>query len=540
MNNKQYLALARKYRPMNFDDLIGQQALVKFFQNAFNSQRIHHGYIFTGIRGVGKTTTARIIAKALNCIGKEGNIDKPHIEVCGECLHCKTILEDRNPDVMEMDAASKTGIDDIREIIDFTKYLPVQSRYKVIIIDEIHMLSTKAFNALLKTLEEPPSRVIFIFATTEIKKVPITILSRCQRFDLKRLSKEDLTLHLANICNKEQINFEKQALEVIVEASEGSVRDSLSILDQAINISSDSNNQALLTADNVIKLLGRADYSNLTEVFINLINSKTEQVISQVRELYYNSVEAVNIVEMLMTINHYLLTKKTINIADQQFYLSEAKLNELNSYLDNLSVPVLTRIWNMLVKGLNEIKSCPQELMALEMLLIRICYVQEYPTPIDLLNNNGNDNNTAPISSSNIMGGNNNFSFNPQIALSINSFPELISVLRASNQLIMAFNLENYASLVNFEPGRIELNLHLDFDITLMSNIKQFLFENTGKNWQIITSEKPGDLTLKAQKKQQLNEQIENFKTHPEIMKLFKAFPNAEILAITEKNNKVN
>ncbi|AZL16225.1 DNA polymerase III subunit gamma/tau [Rickettsiales endosymbiont of Stachyamoeba lipophora] len=542
--SENYLALARKYRPLNFDDLVGQESIVTFFKNAFDSNRIHHAYLFTGIRGVGKTTTARIIAKSLNCIGNDDN-HQPTIKICGECIHCKSVVEDRHVDVLEMDAASKTSIEDVKDIIEFTKYLPVSSRYKVIIIDEVHMLSTKAFNALLKTLEEPPSRVIFIFATTEIRKVPITILSRCQRFDLRRLTTGELTSHLSNICNKEQVAFELSALEIIAHSSEGSVRDSLSILDQAINISY-AINQTLVTEEIVIKLLGRADYNNIFELFQCLVEANIEAVIAKLRDFHNLGCDTKFLIETLMSFVHYLMLLKSTKLSDQNFFLSQEKLTKLNLLAEKLSVPVLSRLWSMLLKGLEEIRSCPQELMALEVLMIRICHVKVYPTSIDMLNG-GEEGGGDTTSQVNLVAKDNkqanmNFMLAPKLEsiakeqVKFNNLLEIIQYLRNKNEMVIAFQLERYASLVSLHNEYLEVNITADFDNNTISKLKQKLLEYTGNPWQVVCSEAQGDKTVYEQKQLNFYKQVADIKEHPKLLKLFKNFPNAEVISIKDLN----
>ena len=279
-NDKQYVVLARKYRPQNFDELLGQDALVRTLTNAIKNNRLHHAYILTGIRGVGKTTTARLIAKALNCTGADGN-GGPTVNPCGVCENCKAIAASRHIDVLELDAASRTGVDDIREILDGVRYKPTNARYKVYIIDEVHMLSKNAFNALLKTLEEPPSHVIFIFATTEIRKVPITVLSRCQRFDLQRLTIDTLVGHFKNIIANEKLEAEEEALHIIAKAADGSCRDGLSLLDQAISLGSGA-----VKTDIVKNMIGLADRNQTFALFESLVNGKTDQVITNMAEQF--------------------------------------------------------------------------------------------------------------------------------------------------------------------------------------------------------------------------------------------------------------
>ena len=376
-----YLALARKYRPSNFAELIGQETLVTTLSNAINKQRLHHAYILTGIRGVGKTTTARIIAKSFNCLGVGNDLsdsDSDHLKTriaCGVCDNCRLIAASRHQDVIEIDAASKTGVDDIREIIDSIAYRPVMARHKIYIIDEVHMLSNSAFNALLKTLEEPPAHVKFIFATTEIKKVPITILSRCQRFDLRRLDEKEIANHLKNILAKEGFEANEAALMLIAKMSEGSVRDALSILDQALSI---NNYQQFLSLETVEKMLLVNDKNKLIELFIAILNGDFALGIAKFEEFYNYSSDIVCLIQDLMVINHKITATKLIKDYSLAEYSAwqKSKILELSK---QISLAALTRIWQMLIKGLSEIhnSNCPK--IIFEMLLARICHLQDLP-----------------------------------------------------------------------------------------------------------------------------------------------------------------
>ena len=351
MSQNSYLVLARKYRPQNFDELVGQEVLVTTLSNAIKNNRLHHAYILTGIRGVGKTTTARIIAKTLNC--SDANATS-NAKACGVCDNCIAIASSKHQDVIEIDAASRTGIDDIREIIDSIAYAPVMAKYKIYIIDEVHMLSNSAFNALLKTLEEPPAHVKFIFATTEIKKVPITILSRCQRFDLRRLSEVEIALHLENILKKENLESEKLALELIAKMSEGSVRDSLSLLDQAL---ANNNHQKNLPAELVEKMLGLNDKIKVIELFESLLGGDFVASLKKFEEFYNYSSDVLQLILDLMDITHKTTNVKLLEGYKLEGY-SEFQRNKINEIAQKISLSSLARIWQMLLKGNAEIISC--------------------------------------------------------------------------------------------------------------------------------------------------------------------------------------
>lgn len=367
-----YLVLARKYRPQNFDELVGQEVLVTTLSNAITNNRLHHAYILTGIRGVGKTTTARIIAKTLNCL----NIDATkNAKACDLCDNCRAIAASKHQDVIEIDAASRTGVDDIREIIDSIAYSPVMAKYKIYIIDEVHMLSNSAFNALLKTLEEPPAHVKFIFATTEIRKVPITILSRCQRFDLRRLDEKEIEVHLETILKKENFEAEKQALELIAKMSEGSVRDSLSLLDQAL---ASNNHQKFLSVQLVEKMLGLTDKIQTIELFENLLQGDFLSALKNFSEFYSYSSDVLQLIHDLLEITHKTTSVKLVQDYKPEGY-SKFQHEKIAEIAAKISLNSLTRIWQMLGKGISEINSSTSPKMAFEMLMVRICHMIALP-----------------------------------------------------------------------------------------------------------------------------------------------------------------
>lgn len=373
-----YLVLARKYRPQNFDELIGQEVLVTTLANSIKNNRLHHAYILTGIRGVGKTTTARIIAKTLNCLDKEA---ASKAAACGICDNCKAISASKHQDVIEIDAASRTGIDDIREIIDSVAYAPVMAKYKIYIIDEVHMLSNSAFNALLKTLEEPPAHVKFIFATTEIRKVPITILSRCQRFDLRRLDESEIAVHLKNILSKENLEADEQALELIAKMSEGSVRDSLSLLDQAL---SNNNHQKFLAADLIEKMLGLNDKVKVIELFETMLLGDFPSAIAKFNHFYSYSSDILQLLSDLMEVTHKTTSAKLIKGYKLEGY-SKFQQDKITEISEKITISSLARIWQMLMKGNSEISLSNSPKMAFEMLLARICHLVALPNLQNIL-----------------------------------------------------------------------------------------------------------------------------------------------------------
>ncbi len=372
-----YRVLARKYRPQDFSQLVGQEALVRTITNAIREERIAHAFILTGVRGVGKTTTARIIARSLNCIGADG-LGGPTVEPCGVCEHCIAIAESRHVDVLEMDAASRTGVDNMRELLEGVRYLPASARYKIYIIDEVHMLSTEAFNALLKTLEEPPSHVKFIFATTETRKLPVTVLSRCQRFDLRRVGAELLVSHFAGIVEAEGATAEAEALNLIAGAAEGSVRDGLSLLDQAI-----AHCGGQVTAEQVREMLGLADRVRIYDLFEDLMKGDVAAALAQLREQYDLGADPEVVLRDLLELTHLLTRLQVAPEAGADPGLSEMERQRAEALASGLSMPVLARTWQMLLKGLGEVRGAPSALAAAEMILIRLAYSTDLPNPID-------------------------------------------------------------------------------------------------------------------------------------------------------------
>jgi DNA polymerase-3 subunit gamma/tau len=390
MSQDSYIVLARKYRPQSFDELVGQEVLVTTLSNAIKNQRLHHAYILTGIRGIGKTTTARIIAKTINCADENSS---KNAAACGVCENCRLIAASKHQDVIEIDAASRTGVDDIREIIDSIAYAPVLAKYKIYIIDEVHMLSNNAFNALLKTLEEPPTHVKFIFATTEIKKVPITILSRCQRFDLRRLDEKEIVTHLENILKKENLESDKQALELIAKMSEGSVRDSLSLLDQAL---ANNDHQKFLTTDVVEKMVGLNDKVKVIELFEALLKGDFNSAIKKFSEFYAFSSDILQLLQDLMDITHKTTVIKLVQGYNLEGY-SEFQRQKIAEIAQKISLSSLARIWQMLLRGNSEVSFSNSQKMVFEMLLARICHLVALPNLHQvLLNSDDIKNSVAP------------------------------------------------------------------------------------------------------------------------------------------------
>lgn len=528
----EYRVLARKYRPTSFDDLVGQEVLVRTLSNAIASGRVAHAFLLTGIRGIGKTTTARIIARALNC--EQG----PTITPCGVCSQCVGIAEDRNVDVIEMDAASRTGVEAMRELIDSVRYMPAAARYKIYIIDEVHMLSNNAFNALLKTLEEPPAHVKFVFATTEIKKIPVTILSRCQRFDLKRLSTDMLAQHLKNICAKEQVEAENAALTLIATAAEGSVRDALSLLDQAI-----ARHSPVMESD-VRAMLGASDNTATFALLEMLLSGDVPAALAQLRDIYANGTDPLMLTQEMLELVHLVTRIKINKEAATDITLSEHDRGQALSFAAKLSMPILARLWQMLLKGLGEIKVAPSAISALEMLLIRVAYAADVPTPLELVNDvkdsgfrmQDSGKMAAPAITPPSPAAPRAEPVNaPAIAASLSdnpaSFPALVALFEEKREALLAMALKGQAQLVSYAPGKLVVHMPeaaRDFTAKVTEHLKKW----TGHDWQISLSAEQGEPTLQAQenaRKEVLKEQALN---QPIVASVMDQFPGAKIVGV--------
>ncbi|HWD27026.1 MAG TPA: DNA polymerase III subunit gamma/tau [Rhizomicrobium sp.] len=543
-----YRVLARKYRPSDFSGLVGQEALVKTLSNAFATGRIAHAFMLTGVRGVGKTTTARIIARALNCIGPDGARKEPTIHPCGVCEPCVAIAESRHVDVQEMDAASNNGIDEVRQIIDSVRYAPASARYKVYILDEVHMLSKPAFNAILKTLEEPPPHVKFIFATTEIRKVPVTILSRCQRFDLRRIETEELVGLLSGIAEKENVKIAPDALALVARAAEGSARDSLSLLDQAI--AQDEGGE--IGADAVRDMLGLADRGRVLDLFEKLMGGKVADAIADLGALYDHGADPLAVMQDLLEIVHFLTRVKVAPGAEGFFDGGSGEAKRAAAMAGRLSVPSLTRAWQVLLKGLIEVRDATRPVAACEMALIRLAYAADLP-PTDKLVRDLMDNPPAPKP-----GGGGGASPAPstpsrtpaasvsrdatarapqneptmaaQPSVELKSLADIVAKLEGTSSLKV--NLEHNVHLVRMEPGRIEIRPTPKAPTTLSGDLSQKLFALTGVRWTVTISREQGAPTLAEQKRTTKAEHFERVAQEPLVRAVLDRFPGAEITKV--------
>ena len=533
---EQYVVLARKYRPQNFDDLVGQEALVQTLTNAIKNNRLHHAYILTGIRGVGKTTTARIIAKALNCTGKDGR-GGPTVHPCGFCENCRAITEGRHIDVMELDAASRTGVDDMREILDGVRYKPTNARYKIYIIDEVHMLSKSAFNALLKTLEEPPSHVKFIFATTEIRKVPVTILSRCQRFDLQRISIEDLTGLFKKILANEQINAEEEALQMIAKAADGSARDGESLLDQAISLGGGE-----VKTEVVKNMIGLADRNQTFELFEKLNAGEVAEVIAKLQEMYKNGTNPLTLLQDLINITHTIAKIKLIPEALKDSSLSETEREFCQKIAAKASIAVLSRMWQMMIKGLSELNIAPVQIDALEMILIRIAYSANLPTPQEILNDVKKNSNlsaaalTAPAAARGMPGVPAAETISaPTEKIVIATVDELIKYLESHRQPLLEYALKNDVSFQEFSDGFIKISVAEKVGNDLIMNLHKVLTDATGKKWQIDILRGHLGETIADRENAKAEENKRNVMEYPLVRAIMEEFKGAKIETLTHK-----
>ena len=545
----QYVVLARKYRPQTFEDLLGQDALVQTLTNAIKNNRLHHAYILTGIRGVGKTTTARLIARALNCIGLDGK-GGPTIRPCGVCENCKAIAAGRHIDVLELDAASRTGVDDMRELLDGVGYKPTNARYKVYIIDEVHMLSKGAFNALLKTLEEPPAHVKFIFATTEIRKVPVTILSRCQRFDLQRLNIETLVTLFKKIISAEGIEAQDEALEIVARAADGSARDGLSMLDQAIVLG-----DGKIKTDAVIEMIGLADRNKTLELVEKLISGDMQSVLHNLGNQYQNGANPISILQDLIDVTHMLARAKIVPATLGSEMLSENERKLCEKLSSSISIAVLSRMWQMLIKGISELNSAPMPLKALEMILVRVAYSANLPTPAELLSevkkksslsvishvNDAKAVQTEPVKqfvaeskaveekADNSV---NQEAQNTDINFSLNDF---VLYLTEHKKLLLLYGVKNDISIEEFASGHIKMAISDKIAPDFMQNFHKELEAASGIKWKVDIRRGPLGETLADKERAALEQDKQSVSEYPLIKAILSEFPGAKIDTLVRK-----
>lgn len=545
---KGYQVLARKYRPATFADLIGQDAMVRTLKNAFEAGRIAQAFIMTGIRGTGKTTTARIIAKGMNCIGADGS-GGPTTDPCGTCEHCVAIAEGRHVDVMEMDAASRTGVGDIREIIDSVNYRAASARYKIYIIDEVHMLSTSAFNALLKTLEEPPEHVKFIFATTEIRKVPVTVLSRCQRFDLRRIEPEVMIAHLASVAQKEGADIAEDALALITRAAEGSVRDAMSLMDQAI-----SHGAGETTALQVRAMLGLADRGRVLDLFDLIMKGEAAGALQELSAQYADGADPIAVLRDLAEITHWISVIKITPEAAEDPTVGPDERSRGQMMAEQLPMRAMTRMWQLLLKALEEVATAPNAMMAAEMAIIRLTHMADLPSPEDLVRKlqsapptPGSPGTTATPSghgttsaraqlTHTVRTGAMGSAASPAPALAADqalarfpTFDSVVALVRARRDIKLLVEVETCVQLASYSPGRIAFVPTPQAPGDLAQRLGARLQQWSGNRWTVSIVNEGGSPTIAAARTAKTDALKEEASTHPLMQAVLQAFPEAKI-----------
>jgi DNA polymerase-3 subunit gamma/tau len=559
-----YRVLARKYRPARFADLIGQEAMVRTLKSAIERGRLAHAFILTGVRGVGKTTTARILARGFNCIGPDGK-GGPTAEPCGECENCRAIAEDRHVDVIEMDAASRTGVADIRELIEGVRYRPVQARYKIYIIDEVHMLSTSAFNALLKTLEEPPAHVKFIFATTEIRKVPVTVLSRCQRFDLRRIDADTLVAHFAQIAAAEDAEVTPEALAMIARAADGSARDGLSLLDQAISRAEGPVDEA-----QVREMLGLADRTRLFDLYEALMRGDAAGTLDLFADMYDAGADPIVVLQDLLDLTHWLTRLKLMPRLAEAPGVPEVERTRGAALAQGLAMPVLTRSWQMLLKGLGEAQFAPAPKQAVEMVLIRLMHAADLPPPGELVRQLGGaavmtaTGAAGGVSSAGATGSSGGGARavagerparptpapepqgepvaraaatqpDPVALADPQNYEDVVALVAEKREAILHAHLMRNVRPVRFESGRLEINPNEQAPRNLSGRLAGLLGDWTGRRWIVAISSDAGEPTIAERAAAEKERQLSAAEAHPLVRAVRERFPGAEIAAVRER-----
>ncbi|MGE4350561.1 MAG: DNA polymerase III subunit gamma/tau [Bdellovibrionales bacterium] len=549
-----YRVLARKYRPFTFAELIGQEAMVRTLTNAIQSGRLPQAWMLTGVRGIGKTTTARIIAKALNCTGRDPS--STSIEPCNECDACRAIAEDRHVDVQEMDAASRTGVDDIREIVEGVRYGPVSAKYKIYILDEVHMLSKNAFNALLKTLEEPPPHTKFIFATTEIRKVPVTVLSRCQRFDLRRIESVELAAHFSRLAALEGVTAEEEAIKLIAHAADGSVRDGLSLLDQAIALG----NGTVALAE-VKDMLGLADRTASLVLCRQLLCGQMREALTSFDSMVQAGTDPLQVLQDMAALIHRLTRGQILGDTVEFSDLPEAE-KQLLAELRDIKIPALSRAWQIVLKGIQEVQSAAQPAMAAEMVLVRLAYAANLPPPGELIKKLQQEKaeTSAPQSAPPAGGGPTSARFGsisaqatatavkvvpvasqaaalPAVARASmpDSFRELVALFAEHREGELYAELCSYVHPVRMMPGKLEIRLRKDASSHLVPKVNQCLNQWTGQRWMVAVVDEPGGPTLAEEDRETERRRHEHAEAHPLMQAMRQVFPEAKLISLQQK-----
>ncbi len=541
-----YRVLARKYRPTRLADLVGQEVLVRTLTNAFAGGRLAHAWLLTGVRGIGKTTTARILARALNCVGADGTVDAPVVEPCGRCEHCTAIAGDRHVDVLEMDAASRTGVDDVREIVESARYAPATARFKVYIVDEVHMLSTAAFNALLKTLEEPPAHVKFVFATTEARRIPVTVLSRCQRFDLRRVEAGRMAEHLAAVAGREGAVVEADALALLARAADGSVRDGLSLLDQAIGDAAGGPVAAAAVRD----MLGLADRERVFDLLDAVLDGGLARALDLLAAQYAAGADPTVVLEDMLALTHWLTRLKLTPDAAADPGLPDAERVRGRAMAGTLAVAELTRCWQILLKGLSEARLAPAPLQAAEMVLVRLAHAAALPSPAELVRRLEEGRSAAPATPSATPAA---APARPAEGASEpapppaeppagapapaagaepqppGSFAEVAALFAERREPVLHRHLTRDVHLVAFEPGRIALRPDAGAPSDLAARVARCLEAWTGDRWSVAVSDEAGAPSLQEQVDARAAEDAAAAARDPLVGRVLKTFPGATI-----------